>query len=208
MKKEFAGQKSEAGLIISLQKGNEKAMLYFTNRYSPALYGFIIRIVSISSLANQVLVDSFIEFWKYIPSHHHGNGRLFTHLSNMARNIALHRLQNRVDPMHEQKPDNALLEKFIREVPLHHRTILEMHFITRHSLTDISGVLHISREAATARISAACKQLDAVLKNNRTENATVIADHPARQISLAQYYSDSFTTCSLIHSNVLPAQMK
>ena len=58
-------------------------------KYSPTLYGIVLKIVVSEEAAQDVLQDSFIKIWNNIAKYDRSKGALFTWLLNITRNTAI-----------------------------------------------------------------------------------------------------------------------
>lgn len=79
----------EDTLISLLQKKDQRAFNYLYDHYAGALYGIVIRIVSLKEYADEVIQDVFVKIWKYIDSFDAARGKLYTWIINIARNSAI-----------------------------------------------------------------------------------------------------------------------
>jgi len=84
---------TERELIIALQNNKKEAFEYLYDRYSPALYGIIMKIVKDEEKAADVMQDAFLKIWKNIGGYSAEKGTLFTWMLNVSRNTAIDRLR-------------------------------------------------------------------------------------------------------------------
>lgn len=84
-------------LISEMQNGSEVAFAQLYDRYSPALYGIINKIIHDESEAQDILQDCFVTIWKKAQSFDAEKGSFFTWMLNICRNKAIDilRKQNR-----------------------------------------------------------------------------------------------------------------
>ena len=84
-------------LISEMQKGNEVAFAELYDRYSPALFGVVSKIIREESLAQDILQDCFVTIWKKAQSFDADKGSFFTWMLNICRNKSIDglRKQNR-----------------------------------------------------------------------------------------------------------------
>ncbi|RMG17031.1 MAG: sigma-70 family RNA polymerase sigma factor [Bacteroidetes bacterium] len=80
---------SEDQLVDLLKQKDQEGLEYLYDRYAPALFGVILRIVPDEKLAEDALQESFIKIWRKIESYNPQKGRLFTWMLNICRNTAI-----------------------------------------------------------------------------------------------------------------------
>src|SRR5688572_30462770 len=85
---------TETSLIENLKAGDEKALSLLYDKYAPALYGIILKIVKQPELAEDVLQESFVKIWTNIAQYDSARGRLFTWLLNICRNQAIDKIRS------------------------------------------------------------------------------------------------------------------
>jgi len=64
-------------------------------KYSPALYGIICKIVNDATAAEDVLQESFVKIWKNIDNYTEEKGSLFTWVLSIARHTAIDYLRSK-----------------------------------------------------------------------------------------------------------------
>ncbi|MEP7318586.1 MAG: sigma-70 family RNA polymerase sigma factor [Panacibacter sp.] len=137
-------------LLEQLRLKDCSAFAELYDKYAPALFGIIYKIVHDTSIGEELLQDVFVKVWKNIERYDAGKGTLFTWMLNIARNTCLdylrsseHKTQkqrteelktiNAVDNNLPYNPENSELRG------LH----LNWNINTDRSLTwFISGVIH------------------------------------------------------------------
>lgn len=72
-----------------LQDGDDKVISELYDKYAPALYGVILKIVGSEAVAQDVLQDTFVKIWRNGRAYDPGKGTLFTWMLNIARNTAI-----------------------------------------------------------------------------------------------------------------------
>lgn len=80
---------TETNLVRDLQAKRSSAYKDLYDSYSPALFGVLLRMVKDRDQAEDLLQDTFIRVWSNIHRYDASQGRLFTWLINIARNLAL-----------------------------------------------------------------------------------------------------------------------
>jgi len=80
---------SEHQIVEMLHQNNRKVISIIYDKYAPALYGVVLRIVRSEEIAEDVMQDSFLKIWKNGKQYNSSKGTLFTWLLNIARNTAI-----------------------------------------------------------------------------------------------------------------------
>ncbi|HEV7382802.1 MAG TPA: sigma-70 family RNA polymerase sigma factor [Dyadobacter sp.] len=84
---------TESELIVQLKGNNRDAYEYLYDRYSPALYGIILKVIKDEEKAADSMQDTFLKIWKNISRYDPEKGTLFTWVLNVARNTAIDKLR-------------------------------------------------------------------------------------------------------------------
>lgn len=80
--------KDDWQLADFIEERNQQSMNHFYDKYSPALYGIIYRIINNKHLAEECLMATFEKAWNEIGAFRRSGTSLFTWLLNMARQSA------------------------------------------------------------------------------------------------------------------------
>lgn len=83
----------DAGLLRAVARGDESAFARVYDRYSPILFGLLLRILRSRSEAEDVLQEVFLQVWQQARSFDPARGRAFTWLVTLARSRAIDRLR-------------------------------------------------------------------------------------------------------------------
>lgn len=75
-------------LAVFIEERNLHCMDYFYEKYSPALYGIIVRIIDDTHLAEECLAVTFEKAWNEMASFRSSGNSLFTWMINLARTSA------------------------------------------------------------------------------------------------------------------------
>lgn len=84
---------ADAELVRAAARGDETAFAALYDRYSPILFGLLLRILRSRPEAEDVLQEVFVQVWQRAASFDEARGRPFTWLVMMARSRALDRLR-------------------------------------------------------------------------------------------------------------------
>jgi len=85
----------EKHIIAQLKEKDERAFGFLYDKYSPGLYGVIIRIVKRKALADEVLQEVFLKLWKNVDKYDNSKSKLFIWLYQIARNTSLNALDRK-----------------------------------------------------------------------------------------------------------------
>ena len=152
-------------LISSLKSKQEAAFEYLYDRYSAALYGIVLKIVTDADEASDVLQDAFINISLKIDTYDATKGSLFTWILNIARNKALDALRKKERKYKIQLDDQIVgtieskgatnsnsqtdtigLREIVSKLKPDLREMIELHYFngyTQQEITDMKGI-HIA----------------------------------------------------------------
>lgn len=86
---------TEMRLVRALLDPTSTSFALLYDAYSPALYGFLLRLVHDQARAEDLLQDAFIKIWSNREHFDPKQGRLFTWLLTITRHVALDELRAR-----------------------------------------------------------------------------------------------------------------
>ncbi|MES3018492.1 MAG: sigma-70 family RNA polymerase sigma factor [Bacteroidota bacterium] len=86
---------TETDLVTGLGSGDRKSLETLYTMYCGSLFGVIRRVVKEEEVAEDVLQETFIRIWQSFHMYDPAKGRLFTWMSNLARNLALDKLKSK-----------------------------------------------------------------------------------------------------------------
>lgn len=75
---------AEKEMLKLLKSKHPTAFDYLYNKYSPSLYGMILKLTPDITVATDILKRSFVMCWNNLDKYDFSNGRLFTCLMNIA----------------------------------------------------------------------------------------------------------------------------
>ena len=85
----------ETELVTRLKNGDQQAMSELYDRFSGALLGVIMKIITDQAAAEDVLQEAMIKIWSNIGSFDPAKGRLFTWMINIARNQSIDKTRSK-----------------------------------------------------------------------------------------------------------------
>ena len=87
--------KDDLTLLKALKEGDKEALSSLYDKYSPALFGVIIRICRKKDLAEDILQETFLKIWEKSDAYDPEKGKFYTWAYRIARNKAINALRNR-----------------------------------------------------------------------------------------------------------------
>ncbi|WP_299130524.1 sigma-70 family RNA polymerase sigma factor [uncultured Winogradskyella sp.] len=82
-------------LVCDFQNKDHNAFKELYDLYNSSIYGIIFNIVKDSSIAEELMQDTFMKAWRKSASYSAKKGRFFTWLLNIARNSALDKIRSK-----------------------------------------------------------------------------------------------------------------
>lgn len=98
--------KDDLQLAIFIEERDQQSMDYFYDKYSPALYGIIYRIINNKHLAEECLTETFVKALNEIAAFRRSGTSLFTWLLNLAR-------QSAFEAIKQEKGKNSGTHNFV-----------------------------------------------------------------------------------------------
>lgn len=86
---------SEEELVYLLKIKDSAGLEYLYDHYSKALYNIIFQVVQSEEYAEDVLQETYIKIWNSFDMFDTTKGRLYTWMSNIARNMAIDKVRSK-----------------------------------------------------------------------------------------------------------------
>ena len=86
---------NETELVSRLTSGDQQAMSELYDRFSGAILGVIMKIITDQAVAEDVLQETMLKIWNNINSFDTSKGRLFTWMINIARNQSIDKTRSK-----------------------------------------------------------------------------------------------------------------
>ena len=155
--------------IEKLRNKNPKAISDLYDRYSPALYGIILRIIKSHSEAEAILENTFLKILKEIDTYRKTT-TFFTWMCSIARSLATESVTHNI-------PEKGSADEFILEsqfiskdyetltegMEIESKEVLNLVYIQGHSLTETSRRLGMPLEKAKIQMKKAFDHINKVL---------------------------------------------
>lgn len=146
--------------------------------YAASLYGVIVRIITDTATAEDVLQETFVKIWHSFASYSTDKGRLFTWMVNIARNLAIDKirskdfknqnknqeLENNVTFIDEQrntvyKPELLGVKDLLQTLKPEQKSILELVYFKGYTHVEAAEELAIPLGTVKTRLRTALIEL-------------------------------------------------
>lgn len=163
----------ETQLIQNCIKGEPTAQRLFYEKYSGKLYGICLRYARDNAEAQDILQESFIRIFKYLPDYQH-KGSVEGWMRRIVVNVALRTIQaafSRYELPVEALPDSSIeadilpqlnaeeLLLLIRKLPDGYRVVFNMYAIEGYSHAEVAAQLNIDESTSRSQLTKARKLL-------------------------------------------------
>ena len=169
---------SEEELVLALRNREKIAVEALYDMYSSSLYGVIVRIITETATAEDVLQETFVKIWHSFASYNTDKGRLFTWMVNIARNLAIdkirskdfknqnknHELENNVTFIDEQrntvyKPELLGIKDLVQTLKPEQKSILDLVYFKGYTHVEVAEELAIPLGTVKTRLRMALIEL-------------------------------------------------
>lgn len=173
---------SETELVSLLKHGDETAYSYLYDHYSAALFGVILRIVTVQNEAEDVLQEVFVKIYNNVQGYEASKGRLYTWMLHIARNTAIDTVRSKefqkAKKIHELDEtvnredtdvsaishiDHIGLDKVLLTLNEDYRKVIDMAYFQGYTREEISKELGIPLGTVKTRVRNALIQLRQLL---------------------------------------------
>ncbi|EOR95404.1 RNA polymerase sigma-70 factor [Arcticibacter svalbardensis MN12-7] len=169
---------AEHELIEGIRRKDRMAAEALYDMYSAAIFGVIIRVVQNQELAEDLLQDTFVKAWNSFNSYDASKGKLFTWISNIARNSAIDKLrskdfrnhsnidkiENNVYAIDEQQyveinSDGMGVRELVEKLKPQDKVILDLIYFKGYTHVEVSDELHLPLGTVKTRLRSAINTL-------------------------------------------------
>lgn len=105
-------------LVYLLKLRTRESFTELYDKYSPALYGIISKIINDAIAAEDVLQEAFVKIWKNIDNYTEEKGTLFTWTLSIARHTAIDYLRSKQNKLRHQIQNSDTNEYIENIVPV------------------------------------------------------------------------------------------
>lgn len=169
---------TEEELVHSLRNREKIAVEALYDMYSASLFGVIFRIVNETTLAEDVLQETFVKIWNSFSGYSTDKGRLFTWMVNIARNLAIDKIrskdfrnqhknqdiENTVHVIDEQqsttyKPELLGIKDLVATLKPEQKSILDLVYFKGYTHVEVAEKLGIPLGTVKTRLRMAIQEL-------------------------------------------------
>lgn len=164
--------------MLSLRHREKIAVEALYDMYSASLFGVISRIINDTTIAEDVLQETFVKIWHSFSSYSTEKGRLFTWMVNIARNLAIDKtrskdfknqnknqdIENNVTFIDEQrntvyKPELMGVKNLVQTLKPEQRLIIELVYFKGYTHVEAAEELGIPLGTIKTRLRMAIQEL-------------------------------------------------
>lgn len=151
---------------------------YLYTNYSKALYNIIYQVVQKEEIAEDVLQDTFIKIWNAFDLFDTQKGRLYTWISNIARNLAIDKvrskdyrnqtqnqdIENHVSTIDSRmsstlNPENIGIKALVERLKPEQKELIELIYFNGFTHSEVAEHLNMPLGTVKTRIRAAIIEL-------------------------------------------------
>ena len=169
---------SEEELVHALRRREKIAVEALYDMYSSSLYGVIFRIVNETTIAEDILQETFVKIWNSFSGYSAEKGRLFTWMVNIARNLSIDKvrskdfrnqnknqdIENTVTLIDEQrntvyKPELLGIKDLVQTLRPEQKSILDLVYFKGYTHVEAADELGIPLGTVKTRLRMAIQEL-------------------------------------------------
>jgi RNA polymerase sigma-70 factor (ECF subfamily) len=176
----------DSALIEKMMTGDESALSALYDRYSPLLFGMLMRVLNDRQAAEEVLQDLFLQLWRNAGQFDASRGSLPAWLMVIGRNRAISRLRGRRDRevLEEEEGDFAgafaspqniedeaaraqmarTVKAALEELPAEQRHAVELAYFEGMTQTEIAAKTGAPLGTVKTRVRTAMQTLRQILR--------------------------------------------
>jgi len=166
---------TEERLVSALQQHRSADFTLLYEAYSPALYGVLLRLLNDPDQAQDVLQDAFVKIWSNYQHYDPRQGRLFTWLLTITRNLALDELRarkvqlkasaylyERAEPVSAPRLVEGLIDStLVSPLAPKYRAVVELMYYQDMTCQEAATKLKLPVGTVKTRVRTALQQLRA-----------------------------------------------
>jgi RNA polymerase sigma factor (sigma-70 family) len=182
----------EAQLCLHGDDTRHFSRLY--DRFSEALFGFIVHWTEDNEVSENLLQDVFVKAWRNRTTYDPSKGRVFTWLYNIARNTCIDHFRSRMyrkskamvlsgdmsplDGYPETSsllPDTIGLRAIVNMLRPEDRQMIDLMYFKGYSQSEIAELMHIPLGTVKTRVNRAMKELRYFFKKDLKRTRQVMS---------------------------------
>lgn len=170
-------QITESELITLIRARRREGFDLLYENYSAVIFGVICRIVTDTTIAEDLMQDVFVRIWRNIDQYEEGKGRLYTWMINITRNVSIDFLRSKEHKNHQKIDsdaterkgihdntlirctDNIGIQTMVNKLEDKHREVIDTIFFGGYTYAEAAEVLNIPLGTLKTRVRAALQIL-------------------------------------------------
>lgn len=171
---------SEADLVRDLKAGHSSAFTLLYQRYAPALFGRLLRLVKDQDRAEDLLQDAFLKSWLNIHRYDPEQGRLFTWLLILTRRLAYDELkehqvrlstgsslsEGKTEACYSTEHEGLLANSLIKHLEPKQREVIELVYYRDYTRQEVADKLALPLGTVKTRCRMGLQHLRQVLRHD------------------------------------------
>ena len=171
---------NEQEIVKMLHQNDRKVISIIYDKYAPALYGVVLRIVRSEEIAEDVMQDSFLKIWKNGQQYNSSKGTLFTWLLNIARNTAIDKtrsanfrrsdkiqpvddfVSNKASNIGNIKPEHIGVKELVNNLDPKYKEVIDLIYFNGFTQQEVADHLEIPLGTVKSRIRIALRELKSI----------------------------------------------
>jgi RNA polymerase sigma factor (sigma-70 family) len=168
----------ETEFVNGLKEHNEQVFAAMYNRFSPALYGTILKWVKDTELAENLLQDVFMKAWNNSNQYDAAKGRLFVWMYRISRNICIDHIRSKrhrisklsvlngdaIESVRRRgeagfSPDHIGLKKVVSGLRPEERELIELLYFRGYTQAEVAIIKSMPVGTVKTRSARAIKNL-------------------------------------------------
>jgi RNA polymerase sigma-70 factor, ECF subfamily len=173
---------SDEALVSAIAGGDRRAMGTLYVRHNVRVYRFVLRLVSNTALAEDIVSDVFLEVWRQADAFK-AKSRALTWLLGIARNKAVSALRRRrhaqlddamvvgiADPaedtetMLEHRARSATIRQCLSQLSVLHQEVIDLVYYHEKSVEEVAEIVGVPANTVKTRMFYARKHMQALLE--------------------------------------------
>lgn len=185
---------SERDLGLGIQQQDKQTISYLYDNYADVLYGIACKIVRSEDIAQDVLQEAFIKFWKNGPSYDPGKGSVFTWALNITRNLAIDKTRSNaykrraqveeventvVNSRHfstENQPEHIGLKNQVDDLDPKYKEVIDLIYFRGYTQSEVQELLGIPLGTVKSRVRIGLRELRKVFSMYRVSMLVMATD--------------------------------
>jgi RNA polymerase sigma-70 factor, ECF subfamily len=173
---------SDEALVSAIAGGDRRAMRTLYVRHNVSVYRFVLRLVSNTALAEDIVSDVFLEVWRQAGAFK-AKSRALTWLLGIARNKAVSALRRRrhaqlddamvvgiADPaedaetMLEHRARSSTIRQCLSQLSVFHQEVIDLVYYHEKSVEEVAEIVGVPANTVKTRMFHARKRMQALLE--------------------------------------------